>query len=229
VNPHLRLLLSPVYDGALAPEHRADLEKSGLMEATLRAQRIRSVPPKMIRSLLGWDSPAIRSAYLLPFLDPPTPLAWLDPPRWMDHVRLRLFWTEARKKPIKYGQPRGSGSRLYFPCLGLPRILSGDEPLVLVEGEKKCLAVSQLGRPAVGFCGVWNWRDPQTHALLPDFDHIPLDRRRVELLPDGDVVTNPDVAAAMERLAEALEAQGARVVLIVLPGLVPPDEAEGAA
>jgi hypothetical protein len=228
LNPHLQLLLSPVYEGALAPEHRADLEKSGLTEETIRTQRIRSVPPPMIRPLLGWDNAAIRSAYLLPFLAPPPPGEWLAPPKWMDHVRLRLFWRETKKNPIKYGQPRGSGSRLYFPCRGLPRILSGDEPLALVEGEKKSLSLNQLGRPAVGFCGVWNWRDPQTHDLLPDFGDIPLAGRRLELVPDGDVVTNAEVAAAMEGLTLALERRGARVQLVLLPLPGEPDDEPGA-
>jgi hypothetical protein len=32
----------------------------------------------------------------------------------MDHVRLSLFWTADAKKPIKYGQSKNRGARLYF-------------------------------------------------------------------------------------------------------------------
>jgi hypothetical protein len=41
VNPTLALLLSGLYDGALAPEHREDLARSGLTDETLRAHYIR--------------------------------------------------------------------------------------------------------------------------------------------------------------------------------------------
>src|SRR5262249_20104734 len=54
----LDLLLSDHY-GALAPEHRADLERSGLTSPTIAAQKIRSVPPAMIPRLLGFDPKAV--------------------------------------------------------------------------------------------------------------------------------------------------------------------------
>jgi hypothetical protein len=40
VNPTLALLLSNLFPGDLAPEHRADLERSGLTDETLQAQAI---------------------------------------------------------------------------------------------------------------------------------------------------------------------------------------------
>jgi hypothetical protein len=70
VNRHLELLLSAVYDGGLVPEHRDDLRKSGLTEATIATHRLRSVPPSMIPRLLGFDPPKVRSAMLIPFPAP---------------------------------------------------------------------------------------------------------------------------------------------------------------
>ena len=58
---------------------------------------------------------------------------------------------------MKYLQPRGSGARLFFTRPTLGESLEGTAPLWLVEGEKKALAVAQLGLPAVGFCGIEGW------------------------------------------------------------------------
>jgi len=74
MNPHLELLLSNVYDGALASEHLVDLRKSALTDAMIAEQFIRSVPPSMIGKLLGFDMPGIRSAMLCPFGRPPAAL-----------------------------------------------------------------------------------------------------------------------------------------------------------
>jgi hypothetical protein len=39
----------------------------------------------------------------------------------------------------------------------LELVYFSDEPLYLVESEKKALAVAQLGLPAVAFCGIEGW------------------------------------------------------------------------
>jgi len=211
VNPHLELLLSPVYDGALAPEHLADLRKSTLTDQTIRRQFIRSVPPAMIRPLLGFDLAEIRSALLFPFRSPAG--------GFMDHVRLKVFpsLTDAKGHAVKYLQPKRSSPRLYFVASCLRRVLESDEPLWICEGEKKALAVAQLGFPVVGICGVTGWHGKGHSDLLPDFDAIPLVDRVVELLPDTDYQTNPDVALAINGLGIALGARGAKPFVRLLP------------
>lgn len=207
----LKLLLSALYSGSLAPEHLADLRKSSLTDETIQLHHIRSVPPTMIGQLLGFDIAAIRSAMLIPFPDPAG--------GFMNHVRLKIFppLTDRGGHTVKYLQPRGSGARLFFPLLTLEEVLGGDGPLWLVEGEKKSLAVAQLGLPSVGFCGVDAWHVRASNTLLPDFDALCLSGRVVELVPDGDWQTNPNVWRGVERFADALEAQGAKPRLVVLP------------
>ena len=58
---------------------------------------------------------------------------------------------------MKYLQRRASGVRLYFPLATLDAVLHSAEPLYLVEGEKKALAVAQDGRPAIGISGIEGW------------------------------------------------------------------------
>src|SRR5262249_33225585 len=118
---------------------------------------------------------------------------------------------------VKYLQPRRSGIRLFFTLITLPATLDGASPLWLVEGEKKALAVAQLGLPAIGFCGIEGWHVGGSRELIEDFDAIRLSGRTVELLPDGDWRTNPNVERGALRFADALERRGARVGLRVLP------------
>jgi hypothetical protein len=212
---HLGLLISRAYDGALAAEHLADLRKSKLTDDTIAAQFIRSVPPSMIARLLGFDLPGIRSALLFPFRSPAG--------GFMDHVRVKIFPTlsDARGHSVKYLQPKGSSPRLYFVAACLTEVLEGYKPLWLVEGEKKALAAAQMGLPAVGFCGVEGWHVRGERRLLPDFDAIRLRDRIVELLPDGDYQTNPDVKRAVQRFGAALTQRGARSRVVLLPSELP--------
>ena len=207
----LAWMLSDALPGSLAPEHLADLRKSGLTDSTLRVHRIRSVPAALIGQLLGFDMATVRSAVLIPF---PHPAGG-----FMDHVRVKVFpaLTDADGHTTKYLQPRGSGVRLYFPLPALGAVLNGTAALWALEGEKKSLAVAQLGLPAIGFCGIEGWHCARSRELLPDFDPIPLRGRTVEVVPDSDWRVNPNVERGALRFAEALERRGARPRLVVLP------------
>lgn len=211
MNPHLDFLLSAVYErDPLAREHRDDLRKSGLTDETIALQKIRSVPPHMIDQLLGFEAHGVTSAYLIPFPDPRG--------GWTDHVRMKVFPPLSTDRgTIKYLQPRASGVRLFFPLRTVDAALRSVEPLWLVEGEKKSLATAQLDLPSVAFCGVEAWHAAGSRNLIPDFGQINLGGRVVKLLPDGDVQTNPAVARAIHRFAEALDRRGARVQLVMLP------------
>lgn len=211
MTPELSFLLSPLYGvDPLAPEHLADLRRSGLTDETIARHKFRSVPPGMIGHLLGFDISAIRSAYLVPFADPRG--------GWMDHVRMKIFPSlTTRRGTIKYLQPCGSGVRLFFPLSTLDDALGSDKPLWLVEAEKKSLAVAQLGLPSVGFCGVEGWHRSRSSDLLNDFGSVRLCGRVVELVPDGDVQTNRAVRRGVERLAAELARLGASPRLVVLP------------
>lgn len=211
MNEALALLLSRFYDGSLAPEHLEDLRKSGLTDSTIRAQFIRSVPPSMIGQLLRFDDRRIRSALLFPFRSPAG--------GFLDHVRLKIFpaFRDKGGHTIKYLQPRGSSPRLYFCATTMAQVLHGAAPVWFLEGEKKSLAVAQLGLPAVGFSGIEGWHAAGSQDLLPDFDAVSLAGRIVELLPDGDLQTNPDVERGAECFARALQRRGARVRIVLLP------------
>jgi hypothetical protein len=210
MNP-FEFLLSALYDGFLDSSHRDDLRRSGLTDKTIAEHKVRSVPPDMIDRLLGFPAPSVKSAYLIPH---PRPHGG-----FMDHIRMKVFSHDSSRpgKGPKYLGPRGAPPRLFFPLAALEAVLGSDRPVWLLEGSKKALSVSQLGLPAVGFEGVEGWHLRGSRVLLPDFANIPLADRVVELLPDGDVATNPNVARGARRFADALRSVGARPRLVQLP------------
>jgi hypothetical protein len=138
-------------------------------------------------------------------------------------VRVKVFppLADTDGHPTKYLQPKASGARLYFPAACLREVIESNAPLWLCEGEKKSLAVSQLGLPAVGFCGVEGWHAAGRLRLLADFDPIRLQGRDVELLPDGDYATNRHVKRAIDGLAQQLAIRGARPGVRHLPRELP--------
>jgi hypothetical protein len=155
--------------------------------------------------------PTVQSAMLLPYRAPAG--------GFMDHVRVKIFppLTDADGHAVKYLQPKGSAPRLYFVARCLRQVLEDDAPLWIVEGEKKSLAVAQLGLPAIGIAGVEGWHRRGDDRLLPDFDAIRLRDRTVEVVPDGDYQTNPDVKRAIQRFGYALDERGARPRVVLLP------------
>lgn len=218
MNPHLAFLLSSVYDGAgLHPEHAADLRKSGLTDETIAAHKIRTVPPDMFDRLLGFQvPPPTLSMMLIPYYD----LCGLIVP----HIRVKVFppiHDGADGHTVKYLQPRSSSPRLFFPLAALDAVARGDGPLLVVEGEKKALAVAQRGLAAIGIAGIEGWHTRGSRGLLADFDAIPLMGRGVEIVPDSDFRTNRAVAAAVSGFATALAARGARARVVILPDEVP--------
>jgi hypothetical protein len=214
MNPFLlEFLLSAVYGaGDLAPAHRADLDKSGITEASRISQGIRSVFPWDFHRLLGFQVPAaVQSLMLIPYPDPDG--------AYFDAFQVKLFpaLEDRDGHKTKYLQPRGSGPRLYFVRSVLPLVMDSRAPLYLIEGAKKAITAGQLGLAAVGFSGIQGWHVRGSRDLLADFDRIPLDGRVVELVPDGDAATNPDVARGAAAFGQALSERRADVCLVVLP------------
>lgn len=202
---------------SLHPAHYADLKKYPVTDETIAAQRIRSIPPNMITTLLRFNPERVTSAMLIPFADPAG--------GWMDHVRMKVFPAieketgrgKAKKvRSVKYLQPKASGSRLFFPVATMRAACDSLDPLYVIEGEKKALLFAQTGYPTVGICGVENWHVADSDALLPDFDYIHLDGRVVNVCPDGDFDENDNVERAIYQLGLALEHRGARPELLRL-------------
>lgn len=196
----------------LAPQHRADLEKSGLTAETIEAGGFKSVPPGSITKRLGFNYPGLESCYEIPY------------PGCNGFARYRAFYAEGQRGP-KYLQRKGSGNHLYIPPTSRAYLADVAIPCYLTEGEKKAAKAAQEGLACVGLGGLWNWSDGRG-GLLADFDQIPLQGRSVFIVPDSDYKTPKahrygkkagNLEEAVRRLAEKLAERGAKVGIVQLP------------
>jgi putative DNA primase/helicase len=131
----------------------------------------------------------------------------------LDYVRVKPSNPQKDRltgKTRKYEAPVGQPSRLYFPAGVGPEVLADNTvPLVIVEGEKKAIALAQAGFIAIAVSGVWSWckksdADGRPKELIPDFDQIVLDGRVVIIIFDSDAATNDKVLWAEWYFAETL-------------------------
>ncbi len=193
---------------AFHPDHLADLRRSGLTDETIQAAGIYTVSLGEIGKKLGGGDGGIESALAFPY------------PGCDGYERFKC-WYEDRKSGAKYRQKKDSRNRLYL----LPTVdLAGDSHLLLVEGEKKCLALWQAGFQALGIGGVWNWcmkaeggyRQPKETKPIPGLDRVKW-QRSVTILFDSDGHDNRNVRLAAFRLARELAKRGAAVSILFLP------------
>ena len=138
----------------------------------------------------------------------------------------------------KYLAPPGDGNRLYVPPgVTSAQLVDATATLVIVEGEKKALALSRLAMHeaeaprfvAVGIPGVWNWSGTRAckpgptgkrvpvKGLISDLERIEWRGRKTIVLFDANVHNNPSVQGARARLTAELEARGAIVAFVELP------------
>lgn len=190
----------------LHPQHLADLQLSGLTDDTIRAAGVYTVPPDEIGKKLGGLANGLVSALAFPY------------PECGGFERFKAFREDGNTGP-KYLQKAGTLNHLYMP----PMVdLGGDGPLLVVEGEKKALALWQAGFQIVGIGGVWNWlakgggEQTEESRPIPDLDRINW-KRLVTIVFDSDGHENSTVRLAAFRLARELGHRGAKVSILFIP------------
>jgi len=147
--------------------------------------------------------------------------------------RARRKGTKKNGKPniVKYDQADDTGVYVYFPPRARLRNAfnpAEGEPLELVvwvEGEKKSLALDQLGFVCVGLAGVWMWGtgDTANDGDRPNdliLKHVKLAGRAHVICFDADSWSNSNVMLAAQRWAGVLLAAGATSVTFICPPLV---------
>lgn len=177
----------------LHPDHLADLRKSGLSDETIKAAGIYTVTPGDIGKKLGGLGNNVLTAMAFPYTG-------------SDGYERFKVWREEGKTGPKYLQKTGTANHLYL----LPTVdLKGDSPLLLVEGEKKALALLQAGYQVVGIGGVFNWLTKGSDGShpLPDFDLVNW-KRTVTIVFDSDAADNSKVRLAAWRLAREVAKRG---------------------
>ena len=200
----------------LAPEHREDLRKSGLTDATVDLLRLTALPPDALHRKVK----TAVSAYTIPYFDLSGKVNGFQ--------RLRLFPpVKGNNGTIKYFQAPGSSPHLYLPPLVDWQAVAKDasKPLNFTEGEKKAACGCQQGLTTAGIGGVWNWTstlDNGDKIVLPLLDEFQWRDRPVLVCPDSDgwrEETGWNILAGFFALAKDLQARGALVQFVVLPDL----------
>jgi hypothetical protein len=194
------------------PVHLADLQKSGLTEDDAGKAGLYTARPGDLNRLCGRAIPDGTTGLVFPY---PNADGHRD-----GFVRVKLFppLVDADGHTIRYLQRVGSPPRAYFPP-GVERVLGSDQPLAIVEGEKKALAIAKAGVACVGIGGIWNF--VQGGELIPDLKAISWRNRLVRFVPDGDVWSRNDLRRAVFQLGRLLEAEGATVSVVQLPSTLP--------
>lgn len=206
-----------------------DWAKSGITQETARQLEIKRANEKETRDILGFR--AVDHAgqpvdgYSIPFFDPVTgqPMLCLDG-RPFIRVKLRNH-AVLPSGPAKYLSPIQAGQHAYI----LPRvhqaILAG-APVVLTEGEKKCICATERGLPVIGLTGIWGWRDTSTGAgatndhLLPELARYAQAGTTWTLIFDSDAALpekSHDFQLAAARLAKVLAGHVIGLGLVILP------------
>jgi Domain of unknown function (DUF3854) len=196
-----------------ANHERMLFEESGIEPEIVKARGYRTVVRKVELERLGFGRVQRNvPALLIPVFSPGGEVVLHqsrpDEPRIKDG------------KALKYETP--SGSRMTIDVhpsmrekLGNPAI-----PLYVTEGIKKGDALTSRGLCTVSLLGVWNWRGTNEHGgktVLPEWDSIALNGRRVYLVFDSDVMVKRQVQKALERFKASLESRSAEVRVVYLP------------
>jgi hypothetical protein len=201
--------------GELSDEHRHMLEvESGIAPAIIEARGYRTVTTKAALRALGFGEAQARvPALLVPVYDVYGQLATYQARPVMPRI--------VKGKSLKYETPKGSSMVLDVPVAVRQYIGNPQRPLWITEGAKKADAAVSRGLDCVALLGVWNWRgtnDESGKAMLPAFEVIAWNGRRVYLAFDSDVLDKDSVWLALTRLGAVLAQRGADVRVIRMPG-----------
>jgi putative DNA primase/helicase len=202
----------------LLPHHLAELRKSGLTDATIKAAGIYSEAVyDKLGAIVNWKKypKKMGPGMVYPFTDADgrNGYARFKP----DHPRV------VGGKSVKYESPKGQPNQVYLPPGVAQALPDPGRELLLTEGEKKALASTQYGFPCIGLIGVFGWKDGKQESLLPALERVAWPGRTVFIAFDSDITTNPEVQDAESRLAAQLTNRGAKVRVVRIPD-GPPDK-----
>ena len=120
----------------------------------------------------------------------------------------------------KYEWPKNVSLRLDVHPDCMANLSDPAIDLYITEGSKKADCIISRGGCAVSINGVYGFSAGKNGngdlALLPDFDAIELQNRRVYIAFDSDAQDNKQISTARSRLAKSLRARGAVVKYIYL-------------
>jgi Domain of unknown function (DUF3854) len=189
----------------------ADLARSGITNEELINKRFTPRSADEIERITGHSVPG----YILRYYD-------LKSEELTGYIRVRFLEPVYRGGKVqRYWQPSRSFSRAYLdPSINWMEIASDPSRTITVtEGEKKAIALCQVGIPAIAITGVWSFGAKRRGwTVLPEFLYLASSPRCWEIVFDYDQHRKPQVAAALDNFMRCLLDIGGRPSYVLLPG-----------
>jgi hypothetical protein len=198
---------------ALVPQHEKLIADSAISAEVASERGYKSIVKKVDLDALGFG----RGQQQVPALVAPIHdvdgnvafhLARPDEPR------------EKNGRRLKYEMPMGTTMVVDVPPRCRSALGDPDIPLYITEGTRKADAAVSKGLCCISLIGTWCWRGTNEKGgttLLPDFESIALNGRKVFIVFDSDVMTKRSVHGALERFGPALVRRKAKVRYVYLP------------
>jgi hypothetical protein len=224
----------------LLPSDLDQLRRSGIDAALAERAYLRRVDSATGAQLMSRNGSGDYSGVLFPYFRPGS-YSVREYRLRRDHPELEHKNGELKPRG-KYLSPPDRPPMIYIvPATPLGRYHDTTLPIIITEGEKKCLALEALARHGLGdvadrprwipvaIAGVWSWRGktgriPGTHGgfnkivgPINDFELIAWQDRQVTIVFDSNVSSNDGVAMARRLLAQELRTRGAHVLFIDVP------------
>jgi len=227
----------PAWGVPLTEQDYSGLSSSWITKELADLAMFRRVDSQEGRDVVGQKGTRDCAGILFPYYWPgePSPVAYRVRRDKPDYA----FGKDGKPKPErKYLGAPGSANRLYIPPgVTAEQLADAAISLVIVEGEKKALAVWRLANHEretprfipIGIAGVWNWRGvvgktsgPNGERVdikgpIADLSRIVWTGRTAFIIFDANVGTNESVKWARKGIARELATRGAQVKLVNLP------------
>jgi hypothetical protein len=229
--------IPPTWGGPLNGADYALLNGSWITRALADQAMLRRVDSQEGREVIGHKGKRDCAGILIPYYWPGE-AAPVNYRVRRDRPELVQDKSGALKPDGRYLGAPGGGNHLYIPPGTTPEQLADVKiPIVVVEGEKKALALQRLANHEtnqprfipLGVAGVWNWRGtvgktggPKGERVdvkgpIADLSRVAWNGRTVFIVFDANVHTNESVKWARKGIARELATRGAVVKFVNLP------------
>jgi hypothetical protein len=211
-------------DPVLHRDHLRELRSSTISRASALAAGLWSEPDaRIVSSILNREMRGGALYLVYPYRRPGRP-------------RAEFFRVKRTGSRPRYLQPRRTPTGIFYP----PGALAGGglqdtrRPLIVVEGEKKALALDRMGYSVIGLPGVWCAHDKaarkatrtlRLHAWIRE--DVVVQGRTIVVCFDANIRKSGDVRRAAERTAKMFIEAGAADVRIVPWAAAPPRGVNG--
>ena len=217
------------------PLTQADLDalaRGGISAELAEAARLRRVDSMTGSGLIGRNGGGDYNGIAIPYVWPGAEVAREYRLR-VDHPPLETRDGQT-KAAYKYLSPPARGNLLYlFPLTQASWLKDPNIPITVIEGEKKCISLWPLAWHGlsdsaehphflpIAIPGVWAWRGVNgkatsadgarvsTKGPIADLSKIDWRQRKVTILFDTNIRSNPQVQAARRALTQELRKRGA--------------------